>query len=57
MENLVIWIITAIIVALFLVGIIFLGITGPVENPAAFVISLVIIFVALVVLILRATRK
>ena len=52
MKNLSIWIITLIAVIVFLVGIFYYEILGAVVNATAFIVSLTIIILALILLII-----
>ncbi|MEK6817202.1 MAG: hypothetical protein AABX80_00200 [Nanoarchaeota archaeon] len=57
MKNLEIWVITFVIAILLLVGVFYYGILETVVNAWAFIISLVIIFLALILLILFFHRE
>lgn len=56
-ENLEIWIITFIIAIVLIVGIFYYEIIGAVANALAFIISLTIIFLALILLIIFSHKN
>ncbi len=56
-KNLSIWIIALIAVIIFLIGIFYYEILGAVVNPFAFIVSLTIIFLILILVILFSQKN